>query len=56
MAGKKIPFEQSRFDKERPGMKEGSPKEEAMDRRQKAAASARGMQFMKKGGRARGRK
>lgn len=34
MAAKKFPFEKSRKDKEPKGMKEGSRKEEALDRKQ----------------------
>lgn len=34
MAGKFIPFEKSKKDKEPKGMKEGSRKEEAMDKKQ----------------------
>ena len=44
--GNKTKFENSKFDKEPKGMKEGSPAEEALDRRQAAAA---GMPYRKGG-------
>ena len=52
----KVPFEKSKYDVEKPGEKEGSKADIARDARQKKAAQSRGVQFMKRGGRARGRK
>lgn len=48
MAKGKFPFEKSKKDVEPKGMKEGSPREEAFDRRQMAGKG--GMPMMKKGG------
>lgn len=43
-------FEQSRFDKEKPGVKEGSKEDMALDRRQMAAMGPPAPPFMRKGG------
>lgn len=54
MAKGKFPFEKSKADKEPRGMREGSKREEAMDRRQmtgkRPAGGAVGMPMMRKGG------
>lgn len=38
MAKKKVPFEKSKYDVEKPGVKEGSKEDMALDRKQKKAA------------------
>ena len=52
---KKVPFEKSKADKDMPWIKEGSPKDMAMDKKQKKAAGyAKGGKCMVTGGKVRG--
>lgn len=49
-------FEQSKFDKEKKGVKEGSPKDRAMDKKQLAAKNAGKPMPFAKGGAVKGKR